>query len=74
MLLSSTFLKPILIISQDMIFNISLLYVLFLRYTVRGPKAQRGVEVYLYFFLTSTLEGMDGQYHAPAALTPGNTR
>jgi hypothetical protein len=28
----------------------------------------------LYSFLTSALEGMGGQHHAPAALPPGKTR
>jgi hypothetical protein len=30
------------------------------------PKAQRGVDVYLYSFLISALEGVGGQHHAPA--------
>jgi hypothetical protein len=40
------------------------------------PEARegRGVEVQLYSFLTSALEGVGGQHHAPAALPPGKTR
>jgi hypothetical protein len=33
-----------------------------------------GVEVQLYSFLTSELEWVGGQHHAPAALLPGKTR
>jgi hypothetical protein len=35
-------------------------------------EAYWGVEVYLYAFLTSALEGSEWQLHAPAALLPGN--
>jgi len=31
----------------------------------------RGVEVYLYSYLTTSLEGVWGQRHAPAVLYPG---
>jgi hypothetical protein len=37
-----------------------------------GP--DRGIEVYLYSFLNSVLEGVGGQHHATAALSPGKTR
>ena len=33
-----------------------------------------GVQVWLYSFLTSTLDGMGGQRHAPATLPPGKRR
>ena len=36
----------------------------------RGRTAQRGVEVQLYPFMTTALEGVRGQRHAPAALYP----
>jgi len=36
--------------------------------TVRRPTG--GVEVYLYSFLTTALEGVRGKHHAPAALNP----
>jgi len=32
----------------------------------RATKAQRGIELQLYSFLTSALEGLGGQLHAPA--------
>jgi hypothetical protein len=37
-------------------------------------EAPEGLEVELYSFSTSALEGMDDQHHAPAALPPGKTR
>ena len=39
-----------------------------------GRTAHRGVEVQLYSFLTTALEGVRGQRHAPAAFYPGKTR
>jgi hypothetical protein len=39
------------------------------------PRRPRGgVEVQLYSFVTSALEGVGGQHHAPAALPTGKTR
>jgi hypothetical protein len=39
---------------------------------VTGPGGPIGwVEVYINSFLTSTLEGVSGQHHTPAAFTPG---
>jgi hypothetical protein len=39
----------------------------------KSTKAQREVEVELYSFFTSALEGVGGQHPAPAALPPGKT-
>jgi hypothetical protein len=42
---------------------------------VKVPRNRnKGPEVQLYSFWTSVLKGMGGQYHAPAALSPGKTR
>jgi hypothetical protein len=42
---------------------------------VTGLNWPRGwIEVQLHPFLTSALEGVGGQHHAPAALPPGKTR
>jgi hypothetical protein len=38
----------------------------------QGPRG--GVEVWLYSFPTSALEGVGGKHHAPAVLPPGTTR
>jgi hypothetical protein len=38
------------------------------------PEGPEGVVVYLYSFLTSALEGVGVQHHAPVALPPGMTR
>jgi hypothetical protein len=39
-----------------------------------GCTFRRGLEVYFYFFLTRTLEGVRCQRHGMAALTPGKTQ
>jgi hypothetical protein len=36
-----------------------------------GRTAYRGLEVYLYPFLTTALKGVRGQRHAPPLFTPG---
>jgi len=40
---------------------------------VQAVRPIGGVEVWLYSFLTTALEGVRGQRHTPASLTPGKT-